>query len=188
MATTATMTGAQFDALPYEEGRKWELLDGELIPVPSPTLEHQVIINSISFALTLHFRSNPQRGIPASDVEFALDEDYRVRPDVLVLLDARATTVDMQRVPIPGAPDIAVEVISPSERSVDSQAKVQAYLRYGAQEVWQVFPRSRTVVVHRGATSTTLSESDAITSPLLPGFSLAVTGVFTAQASGSVQG
>jgi Uma2 family endonuclease len=92
----------------------------------------------------------------------------------------------MQRVPIPGAPDIAVEVISPSERSVDSQAKVQAYLRYGAQEVWQVFPRSRTVVVHRGATSTTLSESDAITSPLLPGFSLAVTGVFTAGSTGSV--
>jgi Uma2 family endonuclease len=47
----------------------------------------------------------------------------------------------MQRAPVPGSPDIAVEVISPSERAVDTQAKLEAYLRYGAREVWQIYPK-----------------------------------------------
>ncbi len=178
MASTATMSGAQFDSLPYEEGRKWELLEGELIPVSSPTPKHQLIIQKILLSLVLHFQKSGERALALSDVEFALDDDVRVRPDVLVLLEPRAASVDMQSVPIPGAPDIAVEVISPSERAVDSQAKVQAYLRYGTQEVWQVFPRSRTVVIHRGAASTTLGETEAIATPLLPGFSLAVSDIF----------
>ena len=44
MATTATMSGLQFDALPYEEGRRWELLEGDCIEVSSPTPRHQEII------------------------------------------------------------------------------------------------------------------------------------------------
>ena len=46
MATVVAMTGLQFDALPYDEGRLWELLDGDLIEVPSPTLQHQDIVFS----------------------------------------------------------------------------------------------------------------------------------------------
>ena len=44
MATTALMSGLQFDALPYEEGRRWELLEGDLIEVPSATLRYQLIV------------------------------------------------------------------------------------------------------------------------------------------------
>ncbi len=181
MATTATMSGPQFDALPYEEGRKWELLEGELIPVSSPTPKHQSIVRRLLIALTLFLERTSQSGIVWSDVEFALSDDYRVRPDVLVVLGKRAAEIDAGGIPVPGAPDIAVEVISPTERAVDSQAKVQAYLRYGTQEVWQVFPRSRTVMIHRGAASTTLSDTEAIATPLLPGFSLAVSSITSLQ-------
>jgi Uma2 family endonuclease len=45
------MSGAQFDALPYQEGRRWELLEGELIEVPSPTAEHQIIVSNILLAI-----------------------------------------------------------------------------------------------------------------------------------------
>jgi len=51
MPTIATMSGAQFDALPYQEGRRWELLEGELIEVPSPTAEHQIIVSNILLAI-----------------------------------------------------------------------------------------------------------------------------------------
>ena len=61
MATTSTMAGAQFDALPYEEGRKWELLDGDLIDVPSPTLEHQSIVGTIYASLRAYFATSTQR-------------------------------------------------------------------------------------------------------------------------------
>jgi Uma2 family endonuclease len=178
MATTVLVTGAQFDALPYEEGRLWELVDGEMIPMPSATTEHQLIVQNILVSLVLHLRAHHGQGIAVADVEFALDENYRVRPDVFILLTERAASHDRSRVPIPGAPDIAIEVISPSERSVDSQLKVKAYLQHGTREVWQVYPKLKSVIIHRGATALALEETDTISSELLPGFSLPVRSLF----------
>jgi len=172
MATTALMSGIEFDALPYEEGRNWELLGGELIPMPSPTFEHQLLVQRLQMVLMLHFTANPNQGLSVSDVEFALGKDHRMRPDVLILLAERLASVDIEKVPVPGAPDIAVEVISPSERAVHTQAKLEAYLRLGAREVWQVYPKSKSVIIHRGNSSTTLGVGEVITTPLLPGFSL----------------
>ncbi len=172
------MTGAQFDAMPYEEGRLWELVNGELIPVSSPNLKHQGIVQKIQVAFVSYFAANPERGSSFSDVEFALSENHRVRPDVFVLLREHLEVIDEDKVPIPGAPDIAIEVISPSERSIDSQLKVEAYLRYGTQEVWQVYPKTQSVVIHSGANGITLSAGDRITTTLLPGFSLPVQSLF----------
>lgn len=178
MATTATMTGSQFDALPYEEGRRWELLGGELIPLSSPTPEHQLILQRILLAFLLYFQTNPGRGLALTDVEFALDENCRVRPDVLVLLQDRDSKLDPTRVPVPGAPDLAVEIISPTERSSDTQEKLQHYLRTGTQEVWQVYPKSRSVVVHRSKTSLILQQNQELSTPLLPGLLLEVKALF----------
>ena len=182
-ASTFT-TGEEFDSLPYEEGRLWELLDGELIPLPSPTPEHQSILQEILFALMHYLRSNPGRGLVFTGVEFALSENYRVRPDVLVLLQESAWSLDLTKVPVPGAPDIAVEIISPSERSSNTQEKLQGYLRHGTREVWQVYPKSESVVLHRRHGSTTLTGDQHLTgdqqmtSAMLPGFSLEVESLF----------
>jgi Uma2 family endonuclease len=62
MPAIATMSGAQFDALPYEEGRRWELLEGELIEVPSPTPEHQDIVFASLLALKLYIREHRFHG------------------------------------------------------------------------------------------------------------------------------
>ena len=136
------MTGRIFDELPYEEGRRWELLEGELIEVSGATPRHQNIVVRILFAL----------GEPARQL-------------------------DLDRIPIPGAPDIAIEIISPSERTSESQAKIAAYLRNGVTEVWQFYPKSRMVQIHRGNGSVSLTSQDQITTPLLPGFNLAVSEI-----------
>ena len=85
---------------------------------------------------------------------------------------------DPNRVPIPGAPDIAIEVISPSERASESHDKVLAYLRNGTTEVWQVYPKSRTVQIHRGEASRSLEWSQPIETHLLPGFALHLASLF----------
>jgi Uma2 family endonuclease len=177
MASTATMTGAEFDALPWEEGRRWELIEGELVEVGSPTPEHQLVVQRILVALVLHFREH-QSGFAVANVEFALSNTNRVRPDVLIVLGNRATTIDRSKVPVPGAPDIAVEVISPSERTPDSMSKVEAYLRYGTREVWQVFPKLRQVVVFTGRELRRLDSTAMLTTSLLPDFALAVSSLF----------
>jgi Uma2 family endonuclease len=92
------MTRLQFDALPYEEGRLQELIEGELIPVSGPTLEHQEIVFRILMALKQH----------------------QINPSL---------------VPIQWGPDLAVEVISPSEYAADSMRQVAAWIDNGVQEV-----------------------------------------------------
>jgi Uma2 family endonuclease len=102
MASNATMTGAQFDELPWDEGRRRELVEGELQEVSRPTPEHQLVVQKLLLALMLYLGKNPG-GIVLTDVEFALSDTNRVRPDVLVLLGERATTLNRSKVPIPGA-------------------------------------------------------------------------------------
>ncbi len=181
MATLAapvatTMSGAQFDALSYEEGRRWELVCGELIAVPSPTLLHQEVVSRVLVALRQHVGT--VKGLSVPDVEFALSEDDRVRPDVCAILGENAARIDFNRIPIPGAPDIAVEVISPSERTWESYEKVRNYPQKGVREVWRIYPQSAGVEIHRGGNSRFLERGDKITSDLLPGFELPIESLF----------
>jgi Uma2 family endonuclease len=121
MATAATMTGIEFDALPYQEGRRWELIRGELIAVSSPTPRHQEIVFRILETLRQYLGAN--QGLAYSDVEFALTENDRLRPDICVLLGEKAVGLDLDRAPVAGAPDIAVEVISPTERRMKATTR-----------------------------------------------------------------
>jgi Uma2 family endonuclease len=172
------MTGAQFDAMPYDKGRRWELINGELIPVPSPTPRHQDIAFEITAAIRGYLKANHPAGLAYQDVEFALTGNDRLRPDVCILLSGNASRLDPDKIPIPGAPDIAIEVIFPTERASESHDKVRAYLRHGTAEVWQVYPKSRTVQIHRGDTARILEWSQPIETDLLPGFSLQLASLF----------
>ncbi len=176
MATAATMSGLQFDALPYEEGRRWELLEGDPVEVSSPTPRHQAVVFNILIALRRYLAGG--KGSSFADVEFALSGLSRVRPDACVLLAAKARQLDPDRIPIPGAPDIAIEVISPTVRASESHDKVRTYLRNGTSEVWQVFPKSRTVEIHRGAGSTMLDSTQNVVSDPLPEFEVPVAAFF----------
>jgi len=172
------MSGAAFDQLPYEEGRRWELVQGEMIAVSSATPEHQSIV--IIFGASLRNYSRREPGVWAlPDSEFALGEDDRVRPDVAILLNGRWASVDRKKTPIPLAPDIAVEVISPSERANDTMRKIRTYLGAGVQEVWQIVPEFQTILIYRGAKSiTVLDIGDSLNTPLLPGWEISVREIF----------
>jgi Uma2 family endonuclease len=152
--------------LPYDEGRQWELIQGELIAVSSPTPEHQLIVGMLIASLREYFRRKPV-GNAIAAVEFALGVDERFRPDVAVLLVERWKMVDRKKTPIPGAPDIAVEVMSPNERATDSLRKIWTYLGAGVHKVWQVSPETRKVLVYRSAKSISALDIDEfLTTPL----------------------
>ncbi len=170
------MTGSVFDELPYEEGRAWELFNGDLKPMSSPTLEHQEIIFRILLALMNILAGS---GKAATDVEFALAPNTRLRPDVWVVCSPRADEMDWTRVPVAGCPDLAIEVISPSESATQAMRKVELYLAHGVQEVWQVFADTRQVMIHtNGERVEKLRVGDTLTTALLPGLQLDVRRVF----------
>jgi len=178
MATTTAMTGAAFDQLPYERGRKWELLHGDLISVPSATPRHQLAVISLGGSLYLYFKRDP-RGIVIPDSEFALGGAIRVRPDLAVVLNERWTTIDRQKTPIRVAPNIAIEILLPSESFEESLEKILTYLNAGAREVWQVSLKLQKVLIYRDTKSAiVLGTEDLLSTPLLPGWELAVGDIF----------
>ena len=172
------MTGAEFDQLSLEESRDLELLNGEVIQLASPTARHQLIIGILSRSFLDYFDRVPG-GCALQDCEFALAEDTRLRPDIAILLKDRWAALDLDRSPIPLPPDIAIEVISPSERAGDTDRKLWTYLGAGVQEVWQIWSTTRKVIVYRGPNSiTALGIGETLSTPLLPGWEMPVSEVF----------
>ncbi len=126
MIATATMTGEQFDALPYEEGRRWELLSGGLIEVSSATPKHRMIVTRLPMSLVAYFDLHKNGGV-FPDVEFALGPGIRLRPDIAVMLQDTWRNTDLEKTPVPTAPDIAVEIIHP----LSAPISLRVSRRYG---------------------------------------------------------
>jgi Uma2 family endonuclease len=113
------------------------------------------------------------------DSEFALGDSVRLRPDLAVLLSERWAKVDRKKTPIPLAPDIAIEVLSPSELADNSLRKVWIYLGAGVQEVWQVSPTAQRILIYCSDSSIrVVGIADRLTTPWLPGWELAVREIF----------
>jgi Uma2 family endonuclease len=96
-------------------------------------------------------------------------------------MSERWASIDVDKTPIPLAPDIAVEVLSPSERTTDTMRKVWTYLGAGTLEVWQFEPESQKVLIYRGAKSITVLEiGESLNTPLLPDWEISVREIFSA--------
>ncbi len=125
------------------EGRLYQIVEGVLYMAPAPYLDHQSICGKIYRYLDEHVESGGLgRVFPApTDVELA--PDTVVQPDVVVVLKANAEVLHPSR--IIGAPDIVVEVASPSTATHDRHTKFQAYARAGVREYWIAEPDAKTV-------------------------------------------
>lgn len=184
VGTSTLMTADEFVALPEaDRERPWNLVNGEVV-VNSARRVHGQVANNILFALTVWLRAAPGRGSAESPIDIALDERNVYAPDVSWYAADRVPGADASA---PYAmPDLAVEVRSPSTWRYDVGAKKDGYERFGLPELWLVDTEARSVLVYRRArpgaerfdVSLEVTEGDELTSPLLPGFTLAVREVF----------
>src|SRR5580700_8408348 len=177
MPVRTLMTAEQFDALPEEEGRKWELLDGELIEVSSATPKHNRILGRL-FKLLDSFAEARDLGAALLETDLAVRANTRLRPDMGFFSAETWRTVDVKRVPVVQPPDIAVEIISPSETMTTIHRKIDAYLKWGVQEVWLIDPDVRTLFVHTRAGVLRLSEGAFLASSFVPGWQLQIADLF----------
>ncbi|MCS6834509.1 MAG: Uma2 family endonuclease [Anaerolineae bacterium] len=121
----------------YAERDSIELIGGEIVlPVP-PTPQHQRIVREILFWLTQLARTQGGEALSAP-VELMLNDENVYQPDVLYLRPNSRCTVGEKR--LTGAPDLVVEVLSPSTVKRDRQDKYFAYERHGVSEYWLVDP------------------------------------------------
>ncbi len=187
MATKAQIkfTYEDYKSLPYVERQRFELLEGELIPMaPSPGLAHQSA--SLELATRLHLFVR-ERGIgtvleaPFDVVLGEPGEEQVVQPDILFVSQGRRAIIREDE--IRGAPDLVVEVISPSTAEKDRVFKRKLYAKYGVREYWIVDPDAKTIEVltlgERGYERAGLyTENETLGSPLLPGLRIPISEVF----------
>ena len=184
MTTSLRWTSSDLEALPYEEGTRYEIIDGELYVAKQPHYHHQCVCHEIAWQLA-NWSKQTGRGrvIPAPGVIFS--EDNGVAPDVVWFSDERLAAALREDGHFHAAPELIIEVLSPgfANEKRDRVAKLQLYSRRGVDEYWIISWRARSVEVYRREADTlhlvaTLHEADTLQTPLLPGFTTVVGSLF----------
>jgi Uma2 family endonuclease len=174
----------EFVRLPENDLKTFELIDGVVYEMPSPLPIHAYIVLQIAHCLWLFAQPLDVGYVFTDNLDYELAPGMVLRPDASFILKGRLPSL-MKRISI--APDIAVEVISPSNTPYDMQHKIEAYFRHGVRLFWGVYPLERVVRVitpNADGTYTTrmLTENDMLTGgDVLPGFSVAVRDLFPPQ-------
>ena len=155
----------------------YEYVKGELITMPPPSMEHGKISSKVHLRLGLHVEENQLGHSYIAETTFELG-DRVVKPDVAFISTERLPESEKKGSPIP--PDLAVEVVSPSDKHYDITEKALAYLRAGTRLVWVIEPVAKTVMVYRSETDFSLLKSeDTLTGEdVVPGFACPVAQLF----------
>jgi Uma2 family endonuclease len=179
-AAKILLSAEEFDNYPFEEDKRYELDEGELIEMTRPAYKHNRVVQNLLITLVLYFRQNPIGEALLSENLYALSPSTRRSPDVAVILGDRRTELWDAKV-IHIVPDIAVEVLSPSETSTAIHRKMKQYFQAGVKQVWLVDPEDQTAEIWTGPTlpETELKATDSVTSTLLPGFSAPLADLFS---------
>ena len=176
MSTQTLITAAQFAELPPNETEDCELVEGELVPLSSANAGHSLIKDCIVTSFRNYLRQKPI-GMQLSEIDCELSEISVRRPDVAFFLNRPGRTIPRKQVPLPFAPDIAIEVLSPSETAIDVNRKVLEYLSAGCQEVWVFDQENGEVFVSSPDGVRVIRRPGKLTSPLLPEFELSIAEV-----------
>jgi Uma2 family endonuclease len=172
---------ADLERMP-DDGRRYEIYDGELFEMPSPTLRHQRVAQKLLRAVEDYERAVGGLAV-ISPIDIVLDDFNVVQPDVVFFTRDRVAALDVQKV-IRIPPDLAIEVMSPSSAANDRGRKMRLLARFGVREYWIVDPLENIVerFVREGndfAKPIVVSEDDALTSSVLPGFEVSAAQIFT---------
>ncbi len=179
------LTAAEFLLLPEDQGRRHELIDGVHYVTPLPTVTHQLLCGRLHLALGNFLATRPNLGRVFFPLDVVLTDHDVIAPDLLVVVpDQNEILTEMN---VQGAPALAIEVLSPSTRRRDEGVKRRLLDQSGAREYWIVDPQHSRVTVFRRASDGSFprvaaleaQSAAALTSPLLPGFTLSVDQLFS---------
>ncbi len=175
------VTADELYTLP-DDGSRHELLRGTLVSEPLPGGVHGRIVTRLAHLLVSFVQERRLGVVYTGDTGFVLArEPYTVRgPDVAFLSAERHRALEDERRFIPGAPDLAIEVLSPHDRLGEVYGKVADYLSAGCRLVWVVNPVREEVSVFRSPFSPRVIASDEALDgeEILPGFSVKVSTIF----------
>jgi Uma2 family endonuclease len=181
MSVTQLLTAEDLYAMPDVPGKRFELVKGELVEVPTAAYPHAQLVRALQRLLdrfTVEHRLGEVFGDGLGYI-IARDPDVVRVPDVSFIAGERLPDEGIQGF-VPFAPDLAVEIVSPGDRAEEVYGKVREYLAAGTRLVWVFWPKYRAVSVHApGEPTRELGPDDELDGgDLLPGFRASIAALF----------
>ena len=184
MATTQPVVKFTYeDYLTTPEDERYELLDGDLMMVAAPNLRHQRVLLELARRLARFIEERGLGELFIAPCDVYLSETNVVQPDLLFVSREREYLLnDGEKVR--GAPDLVIEILSPSSAETDRGAKRDLYGAHGVAEYWLIDPIAETVSIHRQrggvlAATNTFGRQGTLRSPLLAGLELHLDDIFS---------
>lgn len=169
------------DYLRLPEGRRYEIIDGDLFMTPAPTPYHQLVAINLLTSLREHVLARRLGTVLIAPCDVVLSQTDVVQSDVLFISAERSSIITEKY--ISAAPDLVVEVLSPGTAERDQTLKRKLYARFGVRELWIVDPEKKTVEVLVNETDgfrrhALLAAGGTLRSPLLPDIFIPIESVF----------
>ncbi len=181
ISATPTIKRTYADYCRTPDDERYELWDGELIVAPAPNSAHQIVDAKLGWRLAQFVEERGLGQVFSAPYDVVLSETDVVQPDLLFVSNERVYIITPDNVR--GAPDLVVEILSPSTAERDRTFKRALYARYGVSEYWLVDPDARTVTVLRlddGAFAEVAyyGAGQTLTSPTMAGFTVNLDDIF----------
>lgn len=179
--TQARLTYQDYFDLPESDDR-YELIDGELYMAPTPIPEHQIFLFYLTKVIEEFVTKHELGRVIISPQDVILSEDIVLQPDMMFVSNERMHIIRWGQY-VQGAPDLVVEVLSPSTSRHDRTLKRERYAKFGVREYWIADITAKTIEVNvLGDGNFTVAglfgEGEPIESPLLPGLKIDISDVF----------
>jgi Uma2 family endonuclease len=169
-----------------EDGLRHEILDGEHVVTPSPVPRHQLVVYRLSGLFYPYFKANPIGQVFPAPLDVLLSTRDVVEPDLFFV--AKKSSGIVNGTNVQGAPELAIEILSPGTRSRDLGRKRERYELLGVGEYWVLDPERDTASLFRRATPeaaefespivVAAGADERLSSPLFPGLEIPLREVF----------
>ncbi|MDZ7292559.1 MAG: Uma2 family endonuclease [candidate division KSB1 bacterium] len=164
-----------------DDGKRYEIIDGELYMSTAPTPNHQKSVRNFLFALTLYLKKHPIGEVIPAPLEVLFSQTNLAQPDIIYISNERLNIIKPEQVK--GTPDLVIEVLSPATEKRDRTVKLKMYAKFGVQEYWMAKEKTSTLEVLRLQEGelvpvARLGKSDMLTSPLFPGLEIPLSEIF----------
>jgi Uma2 family endonuclease len=170
------------DFFEIARGKRAELIQGKVIWMTPAGTEHGFYAMDLGSEIRVFVKRQKLGIVCAAETGFRMANDMVRAPDVAFLSNEKLKSIGgaLPQKFFPGAPDLAVEVVSPGDTAEEIESKVGDWFQGGTQQVWVLYPRTKTIHLHRSASETlVLRRGDIITGgEVLPGFEYAVNEIF----------
>jgi len=175
-------TYADYKDWELAEGERYEVIYGEAFAMSAPGERHQLILMELASQFHVYLKGKPCRVFPAPyDVRLFYREDDGddtvVQPDITVVCDEKKRGSEGCR----GAPDLVVEILSPSNSAIEMQRKFGLYQRAGIREYWVVDPENKELTIYRFGENLgfhVYKGGDTVTSTVLTGLRIVLDQIF----------